>query len=242
MSEHPASRFPTTCWSRIVAAGDPADPAARSALEGLCRDYWFPLYAFVRRRGHPPDAAEDLVQGFLADLLERGDLAGLDRSEGRFRSFLRASCAHYLANCRDHDRAQKRGGGWAIVPLDRLGAEGRYGREPSHGLTPERLFERQWALTLLERVLARLEVEAAAAGKVDLFARLRPALQGDELAPSSQDVAAELGMSAGAVRIAAHRLRARYRALLREEVARTTDDPAAVDREIADLLAALAAG
>jgi DNA-directed RNA polymerase specialized sigma24 family protein len=243
MSEpSPASRFPTTCWSRVVAAGDAADPAARAALEGLCRDYWFPLYAFVRRRDHPPDAAEDLVQGFLADLLERGDLAGLDRSEGRFRSFLRASCAHYLANRRDHDRAQKRGGGRAIVPLDRPGAEGRYAREPAHGLTPERLFERQWALTLLERVLARLEAEAAAAGKDALFARLRPALQGDGLAPSSHAIAAELGLSAGAVRVAAHRLRDRYRALLREEVARTTDDPAAVDQEIADLLAALAAG
>ena len=128
------------------------------------------------------------------------------------------------------------------MPLDRLYAEGRYGREPAHGLTAERLFERQWALTLLGHVLARLEAEAAAAGKAELFERLRPALQGDHLAPSARAVGAALGLSEGAVRVAAHRLRARYRELLREEVARTTADPADVDAEVAELLAALAAG
>jgi DNA-directed RNA polymerase specialized sigma24 family protein len=243
MADDPSvARFPTTCWSRVVRAGDRDDPAARAALEGLCRAYWFPLYAFARRRGLPSEEAEDAVQGLLADLIVRGDLAGLDPSRGRFRSFLRAACDHHLANRRDHDRAARRGGGRAAVPIDRLDAEGRYGREPAHGLTAERLFERQWALTLLGHVLGRLEAEAAEAGKAALFERLRPSLQGDHLAPSAREVGAATGLSEGAVRVAAHRLRARYRELLRGEVARTTDDPAAVDAEIAELMAALAAG
>jgi RNA polymerase sigma factor (sigma-70 family) len=235
-----AARFPTTRWSRVIRASDSADPGARTALEELCRDYWFPLYAFVRRHGLSPHEAEDIVQGFLADLIERGDMASMDQSKGRFRSFLRAACEHYMANCRDHDRAAKRGGGITIVSINRLDAESRYAREPAHELTAERLFERQWALTVLSRVLERLEDEAVQAGKWTLFGRLRPVLQGDELAPSYAAIGAELGMSDGAVRVAAHRLRARYRELLREEVGRTTDEPTAIDSEIADLLATLA--
>ncbi len=239
---HPATRFPTTHWSRIARAGGQKDAAARAALEGLCRDYWFPLYVFARRRGSSPHDAEDVVQGFLADLLERGDLAGVNQSKGRFRSFLRAACEHYLANCRDHERAAKRGEGRPIVSIDRLSAEDRYERGPAHEITAERLFERQWALTLLERVLRRLEDESARTGNSAQFDQLRPALQGDHLAPSYRDVAAALGMTEGAVRVAAHRLRVRYRELLFEEVGRTTDDPAGIDDEIADLLAALGAG
>jgi RNA polymerase sigma-70 factor (ECF subfamily) len=236
-----AVRFPTTCWSRVVAAGDPAGPDARAALEALCRDYWYPLYAFIRRRGRSASEAEDLVQGFFTDLLERGTLVALDRSKGRFRAFLIAACAHFLANRRDHERAQKRGGGRKIFSHDQADAEGRYGREPAHDLTAERLYERQWALTLLGHVLDRLEAEAAAAGKGPLFARLRPALQGDALAPSYRDIGAALGLTEGAVRVAAHRFRARYRETVRAEVARTIDDPAAVDEEIGALLDALAA-
>jgi DNA-directed RNA polymerase specialized sigma24 family protein len=235
------ARFPTTRWSRVIRAGDPADPGGRAALEELCRDYWFPLYVFVRRHGLSVDEAEDIVQGFLADLLERGDLANLDESKGRFRSFLRAACEHYLANRRDHDRAAKRGGGVTIVSINRLAAESRYEREPAHEMSAERLFERQWALTLLGRVMERLEAESVQAGKAELFARLRPVLQGDNLAPSYAAIGAELGMSDGAARVAAHRLRGRYRELLREEVGRTTDEPTAIDSEIADLLATLAA-
>ncbi len=164
----------------------------------------------------------------------------MDRSKGRFRSFLRAACEHYLANRRDRDRAAKRGGSVTIVSIDRHDAESRYDREPAHELTAERVFEREWALTLLGRVLERLENERSQAGKAGLFARLRPALQGDHLAPSHAAVAAaELAMSAGAVRVAAHRLRARYRELLREEVGRTMDDAAAIDEEIAELIQAL---
>jgi RNA polymerase sigma-70 factor (ECF subfamily) len=220
----------------VARAGNPAEPGARAALAELCTAYWFPLYAFVRRKGHGPHEAEDLVQGLFADLLDRGELAAVDRARGRFRAFLRAACSHYLANCRDHDHALKRGGGVTIISIDRVGAEARYARGPAHGLTAERLFERQWALTLLARVLKRLDAES---GGSPLFARLRPLLQGDS-SSSYRAVGESLGMTEGAVRVAAHRLRARYRELLREEVARTTDNAAAVDDEIAGLLAALA--
>jgi DNA-directed RNA polymerase specialized sigma24 family protein len=234
-----AARFPTTWWSRVARAGDPADPEARAALEGLCRDYWYPLYAFARRWGLTPDDACDLVQGFLADLIERGDLAAADRDRGRFRAFLRAACVHYLAHRREHDGALKRGGGRRRVSIDQLDAEGRYGREPAHELTAERLFERRWALTLLEGVLAHLESEMTGAGKADLFARLRPTLEGEEGAESYREIAAALEMTEGAVKGAAYRLRARYRERLRAEVARTVADPAEVDAELAELLAAL---
>jgi RNA polymerase sigma-70 factor (ECF subfamily) len=234
-----SARFPTTCWSRVACAGDPADPEARVALEGLCRDYWYPLYAFARRQGLDPDSASDLVQGFFADLLERNALDGVDRDRGRFRGFLRTACGHYLAHRREHDRADKRGGGRRARSIELSDAEGRYGREPAHELTAEWLFERRWALELLEHVLARLEAEASATGKPDLFARLRPMLEGDESAESYREIGTALGLSEGAVKVAAHRLRARYRTLLREEVARTVADPADVDAELADLIAAL---
>jgi RNA polymerase sigma-70 factor (ECF subfamily) len=237
-----AARFSTTRWSRIGRAGDPADPGARAELEGLCRDYWFPLYAFIRARGHSSHEAEDLVQGFFADLLERAELARLDQSKGRFRAFLLAACDHYLSNCRDHARAVKRGGAVSIVSIDRRDAESRYGREPSHSLTPERLFEREWALALLARVLERLEAESVQAGNGVFFERIRPALQKDGLAPSYQEIAKEFGMSNEAVRAAVRRIRLRYRELLHKEVGRTIDDPRAVDEEIGELLVALAAG
>ncbi len=241
MSESPsAARFPTTSWSRVGRAGDPADSAARVALNGLCRDYWYPLYAFARRRGLAPDDACDLVQGFLADLIERGDLAIVDRERGHFRTFLRAACGHYINHRRERDRALKRGGGRRSVSIDLLDAEGRYGCEPAHELTAERLFERRWALSLLENVLIRLESEMNGAGKAALFVKLRPMLEGDERAESYREIAMASGISEGAVKAAAHRLRARYRELLRAEVARTVADPAEVDAELAELLAALA--
>jgi DNA-directed RNA polymerase specialized sigma24 family protein len=235
-----SERFPTTCWSRVAHARDPSDPEAGAALEGLCRDYWYPLYAFVRRRGFGPDDACDLVQGFLAELLERRDLAGADPERGRFRSFLRGACVHYLAHHRERERALKRGGGKRFISIDMPTAERRYGHEPAHELTPERLFERRWALDLLGHVVDRLEVEAAQSGKVELFARLRPMLEGDDRAASYSDVGTAVGLSAGAVKLAAHRLRARYREVLREEVGRTVRDPAEVDAELSDLLVTLA--
>src|SRR4051794_3146971 len=150
--------FATTHWSVVLAARDRSTPEARAALATLCAAYWYPLYAFVRRKGLGPDEAQDLVQGFFARLLEKDDLRAVDPAKGRFRSFLMASCAHYLANCRDHDRALKRGGR-PPLPIDADEAERRYGREPAHELTPERLFLRRWATTLLDGVLGRLEAE-----------------------------------------------------------------------------------
>ncbi len=225
-----------------MTAGDRSAPGARAALAELCGAYWYPLYAFVRRRGHGPESAEDLVQGFFATLLERESLAAVDRSKGRFRSFLVASCAHYLSNRHDHERRLKRGRGQAIVPIDVASAEDRYRREPAHELTPERLFERQWATTLLEHVLERLEAEMAAAGKAPTFVALKPALLGSAERLSYARVAADLGCSEGAARAAAHRLRARYRTLLRQEVARTLEDTSAVDEEIRELFAAFEGG
>jgi len=236
----PSAKFPTTHWSRVLRAGDPIDPQGRDALEELCRDYWYPLYALARRQGLDRDAAGDLVQGFLADFIERRDLAKADPSRGRFRSFLKTACIHFLSHARDYDRAQKRGGGRTSISIDMQDAEGRYINEPIHNLTAERLFERRWALVLLGHVLTRLESEANRGGKSDLFAHLRPLLEGDDLAESYKQVGAALHMSEGSVKVAAHRFRSRYRQLLREEVARTVSDPAEIDAEIADLLRALA--
>jgi DNA-directed RNA polymerase specialized sigma24 family protein len=236
---YPATGFPTTQWTLVTRAGGPANPAARAALETLYRDYWFPLYALACRRGLDGENAADLVQGFLADLIERRDLAIVDRTRGRFRTFLWTAFVHFMAHQRDHDRALKRGGGRRCVPIDMLEAEGRYGSEPAHELTAERLFERRWALELLDRVLSRLEAEAAVT-KAGLFRHLKPILEGGEIAESYRAIGNALGMTEGAVKAAAHRLRSRYRQLLREEVGRTVCDPAEIDAEITELLSALA--
>lgn len=232
--------FPTTSWSQIVAAGNPAAPDARAALAALCAAYWYPLYAFVRRQGHPPDEAADLVQGTFVALLDRDFLSAVAPERGRFRSFLLAACAHHRADCRDRDRAARRGGGLTPIPFDRLDAEGRFSAEPVDTLTPERLFERRWATGLLEHAVARLEAESAAAGKAALLSRVLPTLTGGRGAVSYAAVAAELGMTEGAVKMAASRLRKRYGAILREEITRTVADPADVEGEIRDLFAALA--
>jgi RNA polymerase sigma-70 factor (ECF subfamily) len=232
--------FPTTRWSRVLAAGDRDDPLARGALADLCTDYWYPLYAFVRRKGYPPEAAADLVQGTFLTLLDRDGLAAVTPERGRFRSFLLAVCAHHLADCRDRDRAAKRGGRQVAVPFDRLAAEGRYAREPADTMTAERLFDRRWATSLLEHAIARLEAESTAAGKGVLTSRLLPTLPGGRGEVSLAAIAAELGMTEGAVRMAASRLRKRYAEILREEIARTVAEPAEIEEEIRELFAALA--
>src|SRR5436309_2659860 len=155
-----AGRFATTHWSLVVAAQDRGSPQAKEALSGLCGSYWYPLYAFIRRQGHSADKAQDLTQEFFARLLEKDFLAAVDREKGKFRSFLLAACKHFLANERDRVRAQKRGGGRQGLSLDFNSADRRYGLEPAHTLTPERLFERRWALTLLDQVLARPRLES----------------------------------------------------------------------------------
>jgi DNA-directed RNA polymerase specialized sigma24 family protein len=235
-----ATGFPTTCWGRIVQAGDAESPEARTALEELCRNYWYPLYVFIRRKGHDPETAQDLVQGLFADLLERGELLKLRQERGRFRSFLMACAVHYLAKTHERARAAKRGGGRTFLSLEVLNAETRFGGEPAHNLTAERLFDRRWALTLLDSVLAGLDAEMAHPDKRPLYDRLRPSLLGQEEAPSYKVIALEAGLSEGAVKMAAHRLRARYRERLREEIGRTVADAGEIDDEIGVLLEALA--
>jgi RNA polymerase sigma-70 factor (ECF subfamily) len=234
------ARFRTTRWSVVAAARDGAADRAGEALASLCGDYWYPLYAFARRRGYDPATAEDLVQGFFARLLEKRDLAAVDRRKGRFRSFLLASCSHYLANQARDAHAEKRGGHRATIAIDRLDGEGRYAREPSHDLTAERLFDRHWALTVLDRVLRRLEDEMASAGKARHFDALRPALLGDDDRLPFAAIAADLGLTEQAARASATRLRRRYRELLRDEVKDTLGDPEDLDDEIRELFKALA--
>lgn len=212
--------------------------AARLALSELCGVYWPPLYAFLRRRGCSPEEAEDAVQGCFAQLLARDDFRGLAPERGRFRAFLLASIKHYLANERDRERAAKRGGGRTIVGLDRQAAEERYRGGRSGARSPEAEFDREWALTLLDRVRTQLRDEAAAAGKRDRFECLSPFLT-NENEGTLCSAAAKLGISEGAAKVAVHRLRRRFGELLRAEIAQTVESPAEIDDEIRALFEAL---
>jgi RNA polymerase sigma-70 factor (ECF subfamily) len=234
-----ASQFATTHWSLILAARDRAEPGADDALGSLCRQYWYPLYAYVRRRGHNADEAHDLTQEFFARLLEKDILADVDRGKGKFRSFLLATCNHFLANEYDRARARKRGGGRRMFSLDAADAEGRYLAEPADGLTPEKLFERRWALALLQLVMMRLRDEFESKAKGRLFDRLRGFLVGDK-GTGYRAAADELGLSEGAVKVAVHRLRQRYRQLLHQEIVRTVAAPEEVEEEVRSLFAAVA--
>jgi RNA polymerase sigma factor (sigma-70 family) len=235
---HQASRrFATTRWSRVLQARDQPAPEAREALADLCRAYWYPLYALIRRRSHDSHEAQDLTQGFFARLLEKDFLADVDPAHGRFRAFLLAAIKHYLANESDRARAAKRGGDRRIISFDRRefdwdSGESRFLLEPSHELTPERLFERQWALALLDRVLSRLRDEYAAADKRTRFEVLQPFLSLDRHLANYADAAERLNMTDASARVAAHRLRKRYRALLRDEIAHTVATPDDVDDEL----------
>jgi len=227
-----SGRFATTCWTIVVQAKDQRSPQAQQALAELCRAYWYPLYVFLRRRGYQPDQAEDLTQGFFADLLSRDFLKTVDPAKGRFRTFLLASLEHFLANRHDWERRVKRGGKVHHISIDLRGAEGRYLREPAHEATPERLFERRWTLTLLDHVLDRLECEMILKGKGGLFERLKPALMGAHDEATYALVGKDLGKTESAIRADAFRLRKRFRALIYEEIARTVADPSQVDDEI----------
>lgn len=238
--EAPAA-FRSTHWSVVLAAGRSGSSAAPEALERLCRTYWYPLYAYVRRRGHSPEDAKDLTQGFFALLLERQDLASVAPEQGRFRSFLLASMNHYLANAWDHRQARKRGGGEPAVALDDESAEERYRLEPADPTTPESLFERRWAQTLLERAVARLEAEYTRAEKGALFAELQGFLS-DPKAKARSEIAARHGVSLNAVDVAICRLRKRYGELLRGEIAETVSRPEDVDQEIRALIHLVAQG
>lgn len=229
--------FDTTRWSLVRAAGRDDTFAAHRALSELCEQYWFPVYSFIRRRGHDHDQALDLTQGFFARLLERDGLATADPAKGRFRSYLLGACQHFLANEHDFAAAEKRGGGQTLLSLNFANADSRYGVEPADGHSAEQEFERRWALALLEQTLAGLRAEYLEAGKQSLFERLKASLTGES--SSHAAIADELGMSEGAVKVAAHRLRQRYRERLRAAIAETVDSPAEIDDEIRALFAAL---
>lgn len=234
-----ASRsFHTTHWSIVLAAGSPSAPNAGEALAALCESYWYPLYAHIRRSGYPQHQAEDLTQDFFADLLQRKDLHVADRARGKFRSFLLSAVNHFLANARRRARAKKRGGGRPLLSLDFQSAERRLHHEPAHQLTAEKVYERRWAITLLERALARLRDELVARDRLTLFDRLKGQLGGDSSVPLAH-VARELSMSEGAVKVAVHRLRRRCRELLRQEIAETVAQPADIDDELRALLDAV---
>ena len=231
--------FATTQWSLVLRAAQPDDSAARSALDALCRRYWFPLYAFARRRVAEVHEAQDLTQEFFLRLLEKNSLAAASPERGRFRSFLLTSLKNFLANEWDRANAQKRGGGRERLSLDWEVGESRLSLEPAHTDTPEREFERQWALTLLDNVVRRLQDEFALAGKSRQFELLKETLTGGRASVDYAVLASELSMSEEAARQAAHRLRKRYRELLREEVAATVESEQEVEDEIGRLLAAL---
>jgi len=237
----PPARFSTTRWSVVVAAGGDDTAGARDSLARLCGSYWFPLYAFVRRRGHSPEDAQDLTQAFFARLMEKNWVADADRSKGRFRTFLLSALTHFLSDEWDRARAQKRGGGAATLPLSFDTAEERYVREPADPDTPERIFERRWALALLDEVVSRLRDEYEGDGKADLFTALHPCLVGERTALPYAELAQSLGTSESAVKSAVHRMRQRYRHLLREEIASTVGSPDEVDDELRHLFAVLSA-
>jgi RNA polymerase sigma-70 factor (ECF subfamily) len=235
----PRPAFVTTHWSLVVSAGRNDTPHARNALEKLCRAYWFPIYAFVRRQGHGPHDAQDLTQDFFARLLEKKQLAGADPAKGRFRSFLLASLKHFLANEWDKTQAQKRGGGQVLIPIDVAAAETSGGFEPADDVTAEKIYERRWALTLLDQVLRRLRDEYAHDGKENLFEQLKPTLTEASRSVRYAEIAARLGTTEGAVKVAVHRLRQHYREVLRAEIADTVASPGEVEDEIRNLFAAL---
>jgi len=232
-------QFHTTHWSLIVAAAGESGETTHAALEELCQAYWYPLYAFIRRRGHSPDDARDLTQEFFATLLEKGYLTDADPERGRFRAFLLTAAARFVAKERDKAAAKKRGGGKKVLSLDFADGESRYLQEPAHDWTPERIFERRWALTLLERTLARMRQEHEAAGKLPLFDVLKVFLTGESGAPPLRQAAEQLETTEGAVKVAVHRLRQNYRDLLRAEIAQTIAATQDVDDELAILLTAL---
>ena len=224
------SQFPTTRWTLVVAAGDPHRKEAHAALVSLCETYWYPLYAYLRRRGYAVDQAQDLTQEFFVRMLEGRYLARADPEKGRFRSFILTSLKFFVADEADRHRAHKRGGG-TIMPLEFSSGEDRYQREPAHDETPERIFERRWALSVLDRVVEKLRDEFVQHGRPEHFERLKVSLLGQSDAPYAA-LAREMNTSEAALKVAIHRLRKRYRELFRREIADTVADPAEVESEL----------
>ena len=232
--------FTTTHWSVVLAAQGPS-PAAEEALEKLCRTYWRPIYGFVRRQGVKPEEAKDLTQGFFALLLERRDLDTVRKEKGRLRSYLLTSLKHFLTNECNRAMAIKRGQGQQLIPLEHLRERERVGFEPADTLAADQIYERHWALSVLDQVLARLGDEYRAAGNIRLFDRLQKSLTDEPGRPSPADTARELGMTESAVRQASYRLRQRYRRLLHEEIAHTVMVPDDIEAELRHLIAVLRA-
>ena len=231
--------FATTRWSLVRAAGCGDAPDANAALAALCQTYWYPLYAYVRRSGHPADEARDLTQEFFARLLEKHYLRAADPERGRFRSFLLTAFRRFLSKERHRARAQKRGCGRRMIPLDFEQGETRYNREPVTDVTAEAIYERRWALTLIDHVMARLRDDRERAGKRDDFDRLKAYLTGEDAAPSYRQVAAELETTEAAVKVAVHRLRRRFRELVLAEIAQTVTAPEDVEDELRHLFEAI---
>jgi RNA polymerase sigma-70 factor (ECF subfamily) len=239
-SSAPGDIFATTHWTVVLAAGQRHTPQADGALEELCQTYWFPLYAYVRRRGHAKADAEDLVQTFFAKLLAKNFLANLDSEKGKFRAFLLAALKHFLANEWDKSQAQKRGGGAAHFALDWQTADTKFQVAATSEPSPDKAFDREWALALLAKVIERLQKECAADGKEKLFEQLKTFLMAGGGDSAQAEVAKSIGMEEGAVRVAIHRLRKRYRVLLRDEIAHTLSDDAMVEAEMRALFGAFA--
>ncbi len=229
-------RFATTSWTQVLAAREAPSSESRQALESLCKAYWYPLYVFVRRQGYGPEESRDLTQAYFAELLEKDYLEDFDPSLGRFRVFLKASVKNFLSKERDKARALKRGGGVPVLSLSADEGEGRYRYEPVDRLTPEELFERRWALTLLERVMARLEQEMTDAGRGEELEKLKGYLTGDTPKVPYRQVALELRTSEEAVKTSVHRLRRRFGAALRREIGETVSSPDEIDDEVRHLL------
>ena len=241
MQSRPAEDiFATTRWTMVMAAGDRESPTADAALQSLCSIYWFPLYAFIRRRGYTKEDAEDRTQEFIAGLLARSDFAELDRSRGKFRAFLLAAVKHFLANERDRALRQKRGGSLTHFSLDWQSADHRFQVADEARPSPDLAFDREWAVTLLELVLQKLKQEAEAEGHSVRFNALKVFLSTGKGEIPYADKAAELGWDEGAVRVAVHRLRKRYRVMLKLEIGRTLDDSAMVEEELQVLMASFA--
>jgi len=232
--------FATTHWTVVLAAGVRNSQQADVALEELCRTYWYPLYVYVRRQTPTREDAEDLTQAFFARFLEKNYLADVNSERGRFRAFLLVALKHFLANEWDRANRQKRGGGLATIPLDWQNADTRYQIDPPDHLSPDKLYDRAWAVTVLERVLARLRAESVADGKTELFDQLKPFLMVGKGAIPYAQVAESLKLTEGTVRVTVHRLRGRYRELLRDEVRQTISDPAQVEEEMRALFSAFA--
>lgn len=233
-------QFVSTRWTHVLAAANPEHPETREALSALCRSYWPPLYSFVRRHGYAPADAEDLTQGFFARLLRLESLAQVRRERGRFRAFLLAGLKHYLADERDHERAAKRGAA-LTEPLDAGEAETRYQREPvDPAITPDQAFDRAWAIALLDRITANLQQDYVDAGQRELFEALKFCLTGSRSEVPYAELSSRLGMNEPALRVAVHRLRKKYREILRDEIMRTVDNPDEVEDELRYLRRAIA--